>query len=971
MLHSIFRIARKEIASFFASPIAFIFLAAFLLITLFIFFWVETFFARNISDVRPLFEWMPVLLIFLVSALTMKMWSEENRMGTQEFLMTQPVSSLQLVLGKFFACMTLVAIALLLTLPLPITVSMLGELDWGPVLGAYLATLFLAAAYTAIGLTISARTDSQIISLIVTIIICAIFYLLGSDTLVSLVGNQAGELLKSLGSGSRFTSITRGIIDLRDLYYYLSIVGIFLSLNVYFLESSRWKNSASTLSHSGWRWITVLLIGNFMIANLWLKPIGWARADVTEGKIYSISEATKNYLNQLQEPLLIRGYFSAKTHPLLAPLVPQLRDLIEEFRIASDGKVRVEFIDPLENPELEEEAGQKYGIRPVPFQITDKYQASLVNSYFDVLIQYGDQHEVLGFQKLIEIKSQSEADLQVELRNPEYEITRTIKKVLYEYQSAGDLFANMAQPLSFTGYISAEQKLPEVLAKFKPEMQNVLDQLKTDAKGKFTYTLLEPEANNNQIANEIADKYGLQAMRAGMFDTNAFYYYMILKAEGQTQVIQIPLSEDLSKDAFKRGIDAALKRFSTGFVKTVGLYTPPPEQANPMMRQFRMPSGKQFNALQDKLRENHNVSPLELDNGIVPDVTDLLLVAAPSKLNDKQVFAIDQFLMKGGTVILSTAPFSATSGQGSLSVAKHESGLKGWLKHHGINQTESLVLDPQNAMLPIPIKRNLGGYEVQEIRMVEYPYFIDLRRDGMLNETITAGLDQLTFNWASPFITDEAKNQGRTITPLLNSSANAWLSDSTEVIPDFQTHGALGFQVNSQRAAYPLAVVVEGTFESFFKGKASPLLKKDTEPKPEAGKTDSTTEEKDKTPVIASVIEKSPQSARIILLGSNEFLSDQTLQLAASSGGTLYLNSLQLVENAVDWSLEDRGLLSIRSRSHFSRTLNPLNSGDQIFWEYLNYALALLGLLLVYLGYRLLRHRKYHHYLDILQEQEV
>ncbi|MGB9024375.1 MAG: ABC transporter permease subunit, partial [Rhodomicrobium sp.] len=132
---AVFRIARKELAAYFSSPAAFIFIGVFLAALLFIFFWVDRFFARNIADVRPLFEWMPVLLIFLVSAMTMRMWSEERRAGTLEFLLTAPVRPLDLVIGKFLACLALVAITLALTLPLPVTVSILGPLDWGPVLG--------------------------------------------------------------------------------------------------------------------------------------------------------------------------------------------------------------------------------------------------------------------------------------------------------------------------------------------------------------------------------------------------------------------------------------------------------------------------------------------------------------------------------------------------------------------------------------------------------------------------------------------------------------------------------------------------------------------------------------------------------------------------------------------------------------------------------------------------------------------
>src|SRR6516225_4840415 len=140
-MSNVVRIARTELAALFSSPAAFIFIGVFLAALLFIFFWVDRFFARNIADVRPLFDWMPILLIFLVSAMTMRMWSEERRAGTLEFLMTTPVKPIDLVLGKFVACLVLVAIALALTLPLPLTVSLLGPLDWGPVIGGYVATL--------------------------------------------------------------------------------------------------------------------------------------------------------------------------------------------------------------------------------------------------------------------------------------------------------------------------------------------------------------------------------------------------------------------------------------------------------------------------------------------------------------------------------------------------------------------------------------------------------------------------------------------------------------------------------------------------------------------------------------------------------------------------------------------------------------------------------------------------------------
>ncbi len=958
-------VARKEIAGFFASPAAFIFFGAFLVVTLFVFFWVEKFFARNISDARPLFEWMPVLLIFLVSALTMRMWSEEKRAGTLEFLLTAPVSPVDFVLGKFFACMGLVAIALLLTLPVPFTVSLLGNLDWGPVWGAYIATLFLAGAYTAIGLTVSARSDSQIVSLITTVLVCTLFYLLGSDTVTQLFGNTLSEFFKMLGSGSRFSSITRGVIDFRDLYYYLSIIGIFLCLNVYFLESGRWDRGSKQPSHFRWRILVTLMVANFAVTNLWLQKVTWIRIDLTEGKIYSISNATRHYLDQLREPLLIRGYFSAKTHPLLAPLVPQLRDLILEYEVASGGKVRAEFVDPLEHPELEEEAGQKYGIKPVPFQISDKYQASLVNSYFDVLVQYGDQYQVLGFRDLVEVRSATETQMDVELQNPEYEITRSIKKVLYEYQSAGDLFLGLKNRVRFTAYVSSDSVLPEGLAGYRQEIAEVLDELEGRSSGKFEYRFVDPDENNRAVAMEIDEQYGFRPMRAGLLDPETFYFHMIL--ENGDQVVQVPVSEYLDGNAFRRSLEAAMKRYSSGFMRTVALHTPPIPAANPYMQQMQS-SGKRFQLLREKLQENHILVPANMANGLLPEDVDLLFVVAPRSLSDRQVFAMDQFLMKGGTVIVSTSPYEAVIGGGSLSASEYESGLTKWLLHHGISVDQSMVLDPQNTMLPIPVSRSVGGFVIQEMRMIEYPYFIDVRGEGLdSGDGLAAGLAQVTIDWASPLSLDAEKNNKRQVSRFMKTSDQAWSSESLQILPNFRVHGPLGFEPGNERQVYTLGVSVEGTFESFFKDRPSPMLADPDDKASDPKKEGEDQEGAQNMAVISGVIEKSPESARIIVFSSNEFLTDQTIQMASSANGTLYSNSLDLAENAVDWSLEDRALLSIRSRGHFSRTLYQQAGQMHLFWEYLNYAFALFGLVIVYFVYRYIRGQATLRYRDVLE----
>jgi ABC-2 type transport system permease protein len=966
----VLRIARKELSSYFSSPAAFIFIGVFLAALLFIFFWVDRFFARNIADVRPLFEWMPVLLIFLVSAMTMRMWSEERRAGTLEFLMTAPVRPLDLVIGKFLACLTLVAITLLLTLPLTLTVAILGPLDWGPVVGGYIATLALASAYISIGLFVSSRTDNQIVSLIVTALICGAFYVAGSDALTSLSGNSGSELLRLIGSGSRFDSIARGVIDLRDIYYYLSIFGVFLVLNLYSLESLRWSAEGQDKKHARWRTAAVLAAANLIAGNFWLGQLTWARADLTAGRVYSISRETKAYLRQLQEPLLIRGYFSAQTHPLLAPLVPRLRDLLKEYEIAGGGRVRVEFVDPQKDTAIESEAASQYNIKPVPFQTENKYQASITNSYFNVLVKYGNEFQTLGFRDLIEVKQAGEANLSVNLRDPEFEVTRVIKKVLDSYRGGGDVFSSITDPVQLEAYISAEDKLPDPLPQLRKDLEELIGSYKTASGGKFTAKIINPDERGEAAAQQLDQLYNLRPLAAGLLNPKQFWFGLVLKSGKKVETVSLP--QTLDKAGLKQNIEAELKRLRPGALRTVALYAP---LVTPPMPQFGIEGsgGPTFQTLEAKLKENASVERTNLSNGRVPEQADILFVAAPNKLDNAQLFAIDQFLMKGGTVVVAASPYDVSL-QGNLNVSKAPTGLEDWLKSYGLSFKDGLVLDRQNSPLPIPVEREVAGLPIRQIQLIDYPYFPDIRGDGLeKGETPTAGIRQLTLSWAAPLGVDANKPKDLKVVPLIQSSSGSWVSNSTNLVPDFEAHSELGFEEGRQKGKQLLGAMVEGQFKSYFAGKPSPLAK-DAKPEEEKGKAgeskDKAAEAKDKEaqrPSITGVIERSPESARLILIGSSGFLSDDILSLLSQVDRTQYLTPLGFAQNLVDWSLEDRGLLALRARGGlFSRTLDPVKAGRQQMWEYLNYVLALVGLGLVYFIRRHFRELSNRKYLEML-----
>lgn len=944
-MNQMLSITRKELKAYFGSPMAAIFIGTFLLAALFSFFWVETFFARNIADLRPLFRWMPVLMIFLVAALTMRQWSEEQKMGTLEILMTLPVRLLDLVVGKFLAVLALVALALALTFSLPLSVAFMGNLDWGPVIGGFLGALLVAAAYIAIGLFVSSRTDNQIISLIITVLVAGCFYLIGSGNITGFLGNRPAEILGALGTGSRFLSIERGMIDLRDLFYYLTIAVIFLGANVVSLDKKRWSDGAATAGYRRNAALTAgFLIVNLIVFNIWFNKVAILRMDLTQDKEYSISPTTKDLIANLDEPLIMQGFFSERTHPLLAPLVPRIRDLMEEFELESRGKISVSFVDPKYDQAIEAEANQQYGIKPIPFQVAGRYEASVVNSYFNILIKYGDQHVTLGFDDLIEVQRRNEGQPDVGLRNLEYDFTKSIKKVVYGFQSLAAVFADVRQEMRLVAFIS-EGKIPEELKEVPDRIRKVFADIEKESGGKFGLIVMDPDQPGAEVTREtLSQKYGMQPFFASLFDRQGFFLHLLLKV-GDTKEERVYLSGDMGEAEIRKDLEAALKRSSSGFLKTVGIWMPTPiPPAYGGMPQ----GGSTYQMLREILRQNYNLRDVDLKSGLVAGDVDVLLVVAPQGMSEWERYAIDQFLMRGGAVValagnylLDLKPYSE-----NLEIKKVDDGLKDVLSSYGVTVEEALVMDMQNEPFPIPVARDLGGFVVREIRRINYPFFVDVRDTGMDRESpVVANLPAITMNWASPILVSEGKNKNRKVAKLLSSSPNSWLTTTTEIQPDFGQYPDNGFPVGQDMAGKVLAVSIIGAFDSYFSDKQAPSLAEEMEKgRDETKKQDSKKPaDRSKTSPLPT-IKRSPEGARLVVIGSSEFINDAVMRITQGLGQDRFLNSLEFVQNAIDWSVEEEDLLVIRSRGSHARILRPMTFNEQAFWEWLNYGIAMAAL---------------------------
>lgn len=939
-MKQILAITRKELNSYFNSLLAVIFLGTFLAAIAIIFFSVEGFFARGIADIRPLFSWIPILMIFLIAALTMRQWSEEQRSGTLELLLSLPTSHTQLVLGKFLAVMSMVGIALLLTLPFPIMVSLLGNLDWGPVFGGYLASILIAAAYASIGLFISSRTDNQIVALILTVITGGVFYLVGSTFFTSFFPGSIVEILRAIGTGSRFESIQRGVIDLRDLIYYGSLSAFFIVLNILSLDRLRWSEQATPYRFTALR-TTALICLNLIAINVWLYPLSGLRLDLTAQKEFTISQTTRDLVSTLPEQLLIRAYLSEKTHPLLSPLIPQINDMLKEYEIASRGMIKAEVVDPIKDPEIEAEANQAYGIKPTPFQIAGRNESSIVNAYFDILVRYGDQSIVIGLQDLIEVQ-QTAAGVNASLKNLEYNLTSAIKKTVYGFQSIDSILAEIDQPVKLTLLLS-QNLLPENENEIVAQISQIATQIQDTSNGKFIFEIVDPDDPAASISRQqLIENYGINPYPVTLFSQDSYFFHLLLQNGDQAQIIYPPM--EANEADIRLDIESALKRTSSGFLKVIGIWVPPTTTQD-MYGQTQQTISSYQSALA-QLNTDYELQYVDLSTGRIPDSFDAVVIIAPQNIGAVEQYAIDQFLMRGGAVIMAISPYKLDADymNGYLTLTPIETGLIEMLNAYGISVQNQLVMDTQNAAFPVAVNRDVGQTQIQEIQAIAYPYFVDVRPDMMDQDNlIVAGLPAISMNWASPVLVAKEQPDQRETTILLSSSNDSWTTTSTNIQPDFELYPDTGFAVDETRTSYPLAVSMKGTFNSFFADKPVPTVLN-------ADGTENT------NPGLTTINQSTPNS-RLVVFGSAGFIDDFPLQLSSRLTQDYIVNNLRLLQNAVDWSVEDTDLLSIRSRGSATRVLIPLDANQQTSWEisiYIIEALLLLGLY----GYWQFRKRK-------------
>lgn len=228
-------IVKRELGAYFTGAVGYIVIGLFLLISGFLFF--NVFFLESRAELRRFFSTLPVLLAFFIPAVTMRLFAEERKSGSLETLMTLPVSSVDVVMGKFWASLAFTSVMIAPTLVYALTASLFGSLDAAPVVCGYLGAVFLAAAFCSVGLFASASTKNQIVAFFIGWALCILLALI--DQFLLFLPARLANFLGYLSAGSHFTSVSRGIVDSRDLVYFVSLTAVFLTLTVKTIDSRR------------------------------------------------------------------------------------------------------------------------------------------------------------------------------------------------------------------------------------------------------------------------------------------------------------------------------------------------------------------------------------------------------------------------------------------------------------------------------------------------------------------------------------------------------------------------------------------------------------------------------------------------------------------------------------------------------------------------------------------------------------
>jgi ABC-2 type transport system permease protein len=387
----IWTVARRELKALFDLPTGYVLLVVFLAINGFLFF--RQAYLSETASLRPMLDQLPWLFLFFVPAVTMRALAEDIRGGQIEVVLAQPLSELELVAGKYLGAVLFLWTALALTLVIPIGLSFGSDPPWGMIAAQYVGAALLAAGLAGVGVWASSLARSQITAFIVAVGVMFALVLVGLDPLLVGLPPALGAVAARIGILSHFESMGRGVIDLRDVIYFLSLAGVFLALATGALLGR--KLAPASAAHRRLRLGVALLASSLVVVNLLGGYIG-GRLDLSPGQAYTLAPASRHIVRDLDDLVTVTLYASRELPTEVALMKRDVDDLLRDLRSAGHGRLRVVERDPGADETVKREA-ETAGVQPVQFNVIGQSELQVKQGYLGLTLQHGAESEVIPF----------------------------------------------------------------------------------------------------------------------------------------------------------------------------------------------------------------------------------------------------------------------------------------------------------------------------------------------------------------------------------------------------------------------------------------------------------------------------------------------------------------------------------------------------------------------------------------------
>lgn len=425
----------KEIRSFFNSLTGYLVITVFLVLNG-LFLWVLpgsfNLMDSGYASIDGLFMIAPWVFMFLIPAITMRMFADEKKAGTMEFLLTKPLTEIQIVSAKFLAAMALVFFSLLPTILYYFSIYQMGDpvgnIDGGATLGSYIGLFLLASSYVAIGLFASSTTDNQIVSFITSALIAFVFYM-GFDSIAELdIFGDADLIIYSLGINEHYLSISRGVVDSRDVIYFAGLILFFGAMARLVIQSRKWDKQSRKTDFTQFGLLTILVVlMNFA------GSFEYARLDLTSEKRYTLSDATLELLDRVEDPLFFKVYLEGDFNADIQRLQRETKQMLDEFR-AHNGMIEYEFINPNESENDDTRATfsqqlQQRGLTPFTIE-TNRSDARTQQQIFPgAIVNYQDRETAVNLLQTQMVQS-NEQQVNNSVQSLEYNLASSIRRLI-------------------------------------------------------------------------------------------------------------------------------------------------------------------------------------------------------------------------------------------------------------------------------------------------------------------------------------------------------------------------------------------------------------------------------------------------------------------------------------------------------------------------------------------------------------